>query len=356
MYSVLIYGAGSIGNHLAHACRCKDWQVTIVDIDPEALQRTKEAIYPERYGQWDEGIMLTSPGELRTVEADVVIIGTPPDSHMSIALDVLQKSPPRVLLIEKPLCTPDLKGYAALAKMAKTCGTVALTGYNHVHTRNTREAENVLRNGEIGKPLSISVRWLEHWGGIFAAHPWLTGPADTYLGSSALGGGACGEHSHGINLFQHFARMLGVGRIAELSCIVDRVSRDGADYDRNCLINVVTDSGLVGSISQDVITSPAVKTLRVQGEKGFLEWYANFRDGNDAVVWGVDGQEPKEILFPKKRPDDFTGEIGEVEAILQGKSGGASISLEAGYETMQVIAAAYRSHELKKNVQVEYDL
>ncbi|WP_051822392.1 Gfo/Idh/MocA family protein [Desulfonatronum thiodismutans] len=354
MYSVLIYGAGSIGNHLAYACRCKGWRVTIVDIDPEALRRTKEEIYPVRYGRWDEGIALVSSAGVDEVLPDVVIIGTPPDTHMTIALEALQKRTPKVLLIEKPLCTPDLKGYAELAAATRKAETVVLTGYNHVHTRNTREAENVLRNGDIGNPLSISVRWLEHWGGIFAAHPWLSGPADTYLGFSALGGGACGEHSHGINLFQHFARILGVGRIAELSCTMDRVRQGEADFDRNCLINVTLESGLVGSIAQDVITSPAVKTLRVQGEKGFLEWYANYRGGNDAVVWGVDGQEPREILIPRKRPDDFTGEIDEVEAVLQGKSSGASLSLEAGYETMQVIAAAYRSHELKKTVQVEY--
>lgn len=356
MYSVLIYGAGSIGNHLAYACRCKDWQVTMVDIDSHALRRTREEIYPGRYGRWDDVIALASSADIEGVKPDVVFIGTPPDTHMSIALEVLLQKNPRVLLIEKPLCTPDLKGYAELAAAAKKVETIVLTGYNHVHTRNTREAENVLRGGAIGKPLSMTVRWLEHWGGIFAAHPWLNGPADTYLGFSSLGGGACGEHSHGINLFQHFARILGVGRVAELSCTMDMVRLGEADYDRNCLINVTLESGLVGSVAQDVITSPAVKTLRVQGEKGFLEWYANYRGGNDAVVWGVDGHEPREILIPKKRPDDFTGEIDEVEAVLHGKSTGASLSLEAGYETMQVIAAAYRSHELKKTVQVEYDL
>lgn len=355
MPNVLIYGAGSIGNHLAYACRCKNWQVSIVDVDPLALQRTREDIYPSRYGRWDETITLASPQDADTFDLDVVIIGTPPDTHMSLALDVLSKISPKVLLIEKPLCTPNLDGLKELTATAKEKKTTILTGYNHIHTQNTREAENILRSGIIGKPLSITVRWLEHWGGIFAAHPWLNGPADTYLGFSSRGGGACGEHSHGINLFQHFSRFLGAGRIAELSCTMDQVTQGAAAYDRICMINVITESGLVGSISQDVITQPAVKMLRVQGDKGFLEWYANYPDGqHDAVLWGSNGQQQEERLIPRKRPDDFSGEIEEIEAILLGSSQGASISLASGHETMVVISAAYRSHETKQSCRLTY--
>ena len=35
---VKIYGAGSIGNHLANASRQLDWRVDICDIDAKALQ------------------------------------------------------------------------------------------------------------------------------------------------------------------------------------------------------------------------------------------------------------------------------------------------------------------------------
>ena len=59
MYSVKIYGAGSIGNHLSYACRNKDWDVTVCDIDESALSRMKNYIYPDRYGKWDNEIVLT---------------------------------------------------------------------------------------------------------------------------------------------------------------------------------------------------------------------------------------------------------------------------------------------------------
>jgi predicted dehydrogenase len=98
MYSVKIYGAGSIGNHLAHACRTKGWDVLICDIDPDALKRTREDIYPSRYGRWDPDIRLSEADMVSGENFDVVIIGTPPDTHISMATRVLENNPPKISL------------------------------------------------------------------------------------------------------------------------------------------------------------------------------------------------------------------------------------------------------------------
>ena len=58
MPSVLIFGAGSIGNHLTHAALTKKWDVSVMDIDEKALNRMKDNVYPSRYGKWDEKIKL----------------------------------------------------------------------------------------------------------------------------------------------------------------------------------------------------------------------------------------------------------------------------------------------------------
>ena len=60
---VKVYGAGSIGNHLAHASRSLNWNVDVVDIDEDALVRMKENIYPMRYKKWDETIGLFKLGK-----------------------------------------------------------------------------------------------------------------------------------------------------------------------------------------------------------------------------------------------------------------------------------------------------
>ena len=68
MARVKIVGAGSIGNHLSHACRQQGHDVTLCDRDPEALRRTREEIYPARYGSWDAEIRLAKvlSDQLRT--------------------------------------------------------------------------------------------------------------------------------------------------------------------------------------------------------------------------------------------------------------------------------------------------
>jgi predicted dehydrogenase len=354
MVKVKIYGAGSIGNHLAHACRGKQWEVLVCDVDPAALERTRNDIYPARYGAWDEAIRLSAMDAAAGEEADFVIIGTPPDTHLELALGCLRSRSPRVLLIEKPLCPPDLADCGELLAAAQEAGTTVLVGYNHVLTRNTLAAEDILGSGAYGSPLSMNVRWQEHWGGIFEAHPWLAGPRDSYLGFADRGGGACGEHSHAINIWQHFARVLGLGRIAEVSCMMDMVAADGVCYDRVAQLSVRSEKGLIGTIVQDVITKPAVKTLRLQCADGCLEWYANYADGQDAVL-AKDGNAPREErLYAKTRPDDFKGEIDHVDALLQGKTEQSPLSLERGLDTMLVIAAAHRSRAIGRAVRINY--
>ena len=83
MVYVKIYGAGSIGNHLAYACRSKGWNVLICDVDTEALEHTKNEIYPSRYGSWDDEISLIAEAELEEHKYDLVIIGTPPAQKQS---------------------------------------------------------------------------------------------------------------------------------------------------------------------------------------------------------------------------------------------------------------------------------
>jgi predicted dehydrogenase len=350
---VKILGAGSIGNHLAHACRGLDWSVTVCDTDPAALERTREEIYPGRYGAWDSAIGLAMAADVAAEPFDVVIVGTPPDTHMGLALAELESPAPRVLLIEKPLCTPALENCACLAARAAEAGTRVLVGYNHCLTPNTRIAEQWLASGALGEVLTLDGSVREHWRGVFAAHPWLAGPHDTYLGFTDRGGGALCEHSHGVNIWQHFARASGHGRVVSVSALLDTVEAQGARYDRIAQLDLVTESGLVGRVVQDVITDPPVKRLRVQGTSGHIDWEVNAEPGADAVTLWTNGQGERRELLPKTRPDDFRPEIEHVAAILADPALPSAISLEAGLDTMLVIAAAVRSHAEGRQVTID---
>ena len=185
MYNVKIFGAGSIGNHLAHASRSLGWNVTLCDLDPAALDRTKSMIYPTRYGKWDNAIKLCLVNESPKGDFDLIVIGTPPDSHLSIALDAL-KEQTKAILIEKPLCPPTLDRAETLNRQVAASNTLTFVGYDHVVGKAAQETS--LASQQLQSVETIDVEFREHWGGIFAAQPWLQGPQDSYLGSWNRGG------------------------------------------------------------------------------------------------------------------------------------------------------------------------
>lgn len=351
---VKILGAGSIGNHLANASRALGWTVHVCDIDEEALKRTRTQIYPSRYGQWDDAIQLFPSRSAPKGGYDLIAIGTPPDSHVPLALQAVDERP-RAVLVEKPFCTPDLAGAQELLNRAKAANVPVFVGYDHVVGKASEKFAKVISNGGLAPIDTLDVEFREYWGGIFAAHPWLSGPEDSYLGYWRRGGGALGEHSHAVNLWQHFAHQLGAGRVVEVQAMMDFVNDGRVDYDKLCLMNLRTDKGLTGRVVQDVVTSPPRKWARAQGARGYVEWQCGYQPGVDAVFSG-NGQSaaPTAHQFPKTRPDDFIQELRHVESAIDNDPASSSLSIERGLDTMLTIAAAHKSARERRTVSIDY--
>jgi predicted dehydrogenase len=209
-----------------------------------------------------------------------------------------------------------------------------------------------IQDGQLGDPQTLDVEFREHWGGIFAAHPWLSGPSDSYLGFWRRGGGASGEHSHAVHLWQFFAHATGAGRVAEVQATLDYVNDGKVDYDQICLMQLRTENGLIGRVVQDVVTQPPRKWARFQGNLGFAEWHCGNPAGADVVRVGV-GDALEEEIFEKDRPDDFIQELQHLEQVLDaGSSAVSALSLERGLEAMEVIAAAHESQASGLRVRV----
>jgi predicted dehydrogenase len=340
---VTILGAGSIGNHMAHAARRLNWGVTLCDIDPAALERSRCEIYPCRYQAWDPEIRLSVVGgEAPPGGADLIIIGTPPDAHIPLARQAVALRP-KAVLIEKPICTPGLDGMAELAAEARVADVRLFVGYDHAVGAAASKAAELFSGGAIGPALTIDVEFREEWSGVFAAHPWLAGPADSYLGFWKRGGGSTGEHSHALNLWQFFARACGVGMVEQLYAAMAMVEDGRVAYDTISAMTLITSHGLVGRVVQDVVTMPARKWARVQGRNGAVEWICGAKPGVDVVrLIGARG-EVEEFRFAKTRADDFICELQHIDNAL---SAGMESPIDAqwGFETMLAIAAAHRSH------------
>jgi predicted dehydrogenase len=350
---VKIFGAGSIGNHLAHASRQLGWNVIVCDVDPRGLARMRQEIYPGRYGAWDPEITLCTNAEAPTGGFDLVCIGTPPEHHLPLALQALAEEP-RAILVEKPLCPPSLELVDEMIETAERSRAKVFVGYDHVVGKAARLAEQLVRAGTVGRIQTIDVEFREHWQGIFQAHPWLSGPEDSYLGYWSRGGGASGEHSHALNLWQHFAHVVDAGRVAEVSALLSYVRRGRADYDELCLLTLRTTAGLGGRVVQDVITRPPRKRARLQGTEGALEWVNGHGPQGDAVIHLLPDGREEVHLVPKRRPDDFIEELKHIDAQLRAPAGRSPIALERGLDTMFVLAAAHRSEQERCHVAIDY--
>ena len=351
---VKIIGAGSVGNHLAQASRRMGWNVAVVDSDPSALLRMKNDIYPKRYGAWDEKIELFLAGEEPKGGFDIIMIGTPPDSHISLARSVL-KEKPRLILIEKPLATPNLKGVAEfLLELEAYPDTIVIVGYNHAVSESVDYVFRLLELTAVGQVETIDVEFREHWQGIFSAHPWLSGPKDSYLGFWERGGGAGGEHSHALHLWLLLAKRSGLGIPIKISVFMDMKNSGGTDYDSVAAFTFLTNKGKIGRVIQDVVTLPPRKWARIQGEKGFIEWICNGSPEGDIVRTNVGAPvgQSFEKIFSKKRPDDFYRELLHIEGLLKKfiRPEESPLSLASGISVMKILANAYLHQNATTNI------
>jgi len=345
MIKTKIIGAGSIGNHLAQASRRMGWSVCVVDADPKALERMKNDIYPKRYGIWDEEIKLFTPDKAPKGGFDVIFIGTPPHVRMSIAIEMLREKP-RVLQLEKPICPlfdKDLRKFVAAYKKQKD--TAVIVGYDHAVAESIERVVKLLNEKIIGEVKTIDVEFREHWEGIFKAHPWLKGPQDTYLGYWKKGGGASGEHSHALHLWQYLARVSGLGNWTKVSSALNVEKNGKAEYDSLAAFSFETNKKKVGRVIQDVVTKPTRKWARVQGQNGFIEWNCCGHPDGDVVRYAGENGIVKEEIFAKKRPDDFYRETLHINNILEKtiRAKDSPLSFDSALSVIKVLETAWKN-------------
>lgn len=322
---VAVIGAGSIGNHLSYSARKLNWDVSVFDQDPDALRRFKEDIYPSRYGKFDSAIQLRESQSLHNHDSyhfDAILIGTPPDSHLEVLKQSLSLKP-RIILIEKPICPPIESDIFSIKEIIElNSGITFLSGYNHRISFVTQNLLNMARLFE-DRIERLDVHWLETWAGILRAHPWLTGPGDTYLGSTLRGGGALFEHSHGLDLWLQIANFFKLGKPSIVRAHLSEVASLDKEvkYDEIATIRIFTENGFQGEVVQDVITEPPTKTVILRGDKHVYEC-AYGREGKDLVLMRPLSETigNVSIQVEKSRPSDFDPSIARIHRLFSNSS------------------------------------
>ena len=210
-------------------------------------------------------------------------------------------------------------------------------GYDHVVSASVEHVEEIFIEGNLGEIITIDVEFRESWDGIFAAHPWLAGPHESYLGYIERGGGSLCEHSHALNLWQHFTIMAGGGKVNKVNSIIKLHDDGKTKYDSIALLNLESENGIIGRVVQDVLSLPVKKQARLQGSKGIVTIDFGYEGKGDLVrFYNLLGELKIEKLHEKNRPDDFIRELSHIKNFLEDNSN-SPIKLERGIETMHVI-------------------
>jgi predicted dehydrogenase len=206
----------------------------------------------------------------------------------------------------------------------------------------------LIKKEKIGKVLSITSQTRESWNGILKAHPWLSGPEDTYLASIDKGGGALFEHSHALNLLLYFIDVCNLDRVKYVTAALDIVSTEKVKYDRYSFLTMFNDSGNIFHVIQDVVTNPPVKELRINGTLGDLIWRTS-TTLDEVVVFDINGEIVEEHKIKKNRRDDFYPEIMHIKFLLESKSEvNSPLDLKYAIDTNKIIVSSFESHKSGK--------
>ena len=286
MNRVAVIGAGSIGNHISFSLRKAGFDVSVYDIDPDSLTRFRNEIYPNRYVAFDENIKLgvwnNSIGSFQD-NPEIVVIGTPPDTHLNILEQVVLQNP-RIVLIEKPLTIPDMESIGRLRKVIlENPQVIFLCGYNH-RVSLIMKVLVFLLPAKFDASTKLFVNWKESWAGILKAHPWISSPSETYLGNSLRGGGATFEHSHGLDIWLYLHYLLDLPKIKSVIATGSVVNEKQIGYDESINVKIYGEERLLGEINQDVLTFPADKSLKIESSsEDFITVKFGDRNGNDTL-------------------------------------------------------------------------
>jgi predicted dehydrogenase len=317
---VKIIGAWSIGNHLTFAARTKWWNVTVEDVNSQALERMRTEIYPNRYGNWDNDVKQILAWDDGDKHYDMVFVWTPPDVRLDVATRVLSRNRPKLLQLEKVISDPDVSKLDNFLKVIwKTAHQVkVVVGYDHAVGHSFWKFLDLARQIPYAEINSIWVQFRENWQWILNAHPWLKWPWDSYLGYSLKWGWAASEHSHALHLLLYFISQAW-DRIEESSGQMDHVDGDhGSKYDREFMFKGTTEKGIKITCDQDVIAIPTKKEFRINMKNwGFAVWECSFNGKDDRIVFeNVPWVSDEIIVLEKTRRDDFLYEMNHIEGIF----------------------------------------
>lgn len=260
-----VVGTGGIvtGSHLPalreHADRLT--LVAAVDVDPARLAAFRDQAGQEVNGYGDLAEMLAAE------RPDLVLIGTPPALHAEQARAALRAG--AWVLCEKPLCL-SLAEYDAIAAAEEEAGgPYAAVVFQHRYGSGAVHARELLRTGDLGRPLVAHCQTTWYRDTDYYAVPW-RGRWSTEGGGPTMGHGI-----HQMDLLLHL-----LGDWTEIRAMAGRLVHDIESEDVSTAL-VRFENGALATVVNSVLSPDEVSRIRIDCADATVELTHLYGHRND---------------------------------------------------------------------------
>ena len=335
--NVLIFGAGSIGTHHAHAARYCDCNVMICDINKLQFNYMRDNLYPERYKKWDKKITFIPYEDIFKTEKifDLIILGVPPQSHLSLLQKCLKYLKFDKIMTEKPLCIYN-QSFSFLKKNKHN--DKLYCGFNHSLSDSIVFLKELVVKGRIGTINKIEINWKEDFDLILKAHPWIKSLSHSYLSNIKEGGGGCHEYSHAIHLGLMFRDII-FSKKGRLSSKIKYIDKKNIYYDSIAQLSFKEKKSSI-DINIDTISNPPLKTIKLIGEKGIITWERRIEKNLEKIK--IINNKTIDHDFKITRPDDFINQMRYLLLSNKNNSKIKDIKIESAIEVMNILKKIFK--------------
>ena len=272
----MVVGCGSIGTrHIVNLKNMQAGVITAYDSDDRLMNKAKS----------DHGVETSTSLEAALESApDVVVVATPTDTHVPIALQAVDRG--CHLFVEKPL-SHDLGGVADVVKSVKTKDLVNMVGCNFLFHPGPNRIKKWLDDSVIGEIISSRIHcgsYLPGW------RPWQD-YRHSYSASTESGGAVL-DVIHEIDL----ATWL-LGDACHKASLTLPASSIGLETDGISEILLKHGSGAISSVHLNFIQRNYQRSILVIGSEGTLQWEFDGLDG-ECRYYGADGGIVEQVSQP----------------------------------------------------------
>jgi predicted dehydrogenase len=328
-----IIGTGGIAHaHAAALSTQENVELAVaVDLDPGRSE--------EFAAKWS--MQRTAP-DLRTAaasgELDLVVICTPPASHMGLALDALGMD--LHVVIEKPPALSLEQMNKLIKAEAASRGSVSCV-FQHRFGSGAQRVLALHEAGWLGRPLVGTCNTLWFRNQAYFDVPW-RGLWDVEGGGPTMG--------HGIHQFDLLVHLFGPWQ--EVTALASRLARKTDTEDVSAGV-VRFESGAIATIMNSVVSPRETSQLRLDFEHATLELEHLYGYDNDHWrLTPAPGSEELAELWAAAENNIPSGHSAQYSVILDRLKSGEvpPVSLAGAYPTMELAAAIYASSITGKTI------